>query len=290
MTAALVTPNRSLARRVAAELKRWQIDIDDSAGEPLSKSVPGRFLSLVAEVAADQLAPVPLLALLKHPLTTLGYGDRADLRTLAEKFEYDVLRGPRPSPGFAGLRNALTDLETRYYGDFIDRLEAAFGDFAADDTRGLLPLEVVIERHRAAAERLCADARGDAGALWEHDAGRVAADLYTSLASAAPECGVALSDADYVDFIRTVMDSASVRPRFGRHPRLNIWGPLEARLQQADLTILGGLNEGIWPPQADPGPWLSRPMREELNLSQPERRVGLSAHDFVQAACGRQTC
>src|SRR5258706_7977268 len=118
MTAALVTPNRALARRVAAELKRWNIDIDDSAGVPLSKSVPGRFLSLIAEAAAERLAPVPLLAMLKHPLTMLGFADRSDVRMLTAKFEKEVLRGPRPSPGFEGLRNALNDFETRRFGEF----------------------------------------------------------------------------------------------------------------------------------------------------------------------------
>ena len=75
-----------------------------------------------------------------------------------------------------------------------------------------------------------------------------------------------------------------VRPRFGGHPRLAIWGPLEARLQQADLLILGGLNEGKWPPETETDPWLSRPMRQRFGLPLPERRVGLSAHDFVQSA------
>jgi len=287
-TAALVTPNRSLARRVAAELKRWHIDIDDSAGMPLSKSVPGRFLSLMAEVAAERLAPVPLLALLKHPLTTLGYRERSDLRSLAEKFEKEVLRGPRPSPGFAGMREALTDYDRRLFGEMIDRLEDSFGDFAHDDAHGALPLEVLIERHCAAAERAGAVRRGEE-TIWDHDAGRVAADLFTALATASPDCGIELSSSDYVGFIRAVMDAASVRPRFGKHPRLHIWGPLEARLQQADLTILGGLNEGGWPPLADPGPWLNRPMRQALDLSQPERRIGLSAHDFAQAACAKET-
>src|SRR3546814_2943952 len=70
-----------------------------------------------------------------------------------------------------------------------------------------------------------------------------------------------------------------------RHPRLHIWGPLEARLQHADIVILGGLNEGTWPREARPDPWLSRPMRERFGLPLPERRIGLSAHDFAQAFC-----
>src|SRR5690606_40649772 len=75
-----------------------------------------------------------------------------------------------------------------------------------------------------------------------------------------------------------------LRPRFGRHPRLFIWGPLEARLQHADRIILGGLNEGTWPGDASIDPWLNRPMRAELAIEPPERRIGLAAHDFASGA------
>ncbi|HXI99699.1 MAG TPA: hypothetical protein VNH44_00665, partial [Micropepsaceae bacterium] len=67
-TAALVTPDRGIARRVAAELTRWDIAIDDSAGVTLSRTPPGAFLALLARAAAERFTPVPLLALLKHPL------------------------------------------------------------------------------------------------------------------------------------------------------------------------------------------------------------------------------
>ncbi len=63
---------------------------------------------------------------------------------------------------------------------------------------------------------------------------------------------------------------------------LKIYGPLEARLTQSDRVILGGLVEGVWPPAPRIDPWLSRPMRHELGLDLPERRIGLSAHDFAQ--------
>lgn len=79
------------------------------------------------------------------------------------------------------------------------------------------------------------------------------------------------------------MASRVVRPRYGEHPRLSIWGPLEARLQQTDLLILGGLNEGTWPAEPAADPWLSRPMRRQFGLPSPERRIGLAAHDFAQA-------
>src|SRR4030095_15445698 len=82
---------------------------------------------------------------------------------------------------------------------------------------------------------------------------------------------------------RSLVAGEAVRPLLGLHPRLFIWGPLEARLQQPDLVILGSLHEGVWPRPEAAGPCLSRPMREKLNLPPPERRTGLSAHDFTQA-------
>jgi ATP-dependent helicase/nuclease subunit B len=95
--------------------------------------------------------------------------------------------------------------------------------------------------------------------------------------------GLALTAADYPPFYRRLVAGEVVRPRTALHPRLFIWGPLEARLQQPDLVILGSLNEGVWPRHQEAGPWLSRPMREKLGLSPPERRIGLAAHDFAQA-------
>jgi ATP-dependent helicase/nuclease subunit B len=79
------------------------------------------------------------------------------------------------------------------------------------------------------------------------------------------------------------MAGRAVRSRYGLHPRVFIWGLMEARLQRTDLVILGGLNEGTWPPQVEGSPWMSRPMMAQLGLPQPERQVGLTAHDFVQS-------
>jgi ATP-dependent helicase/nuclease subunit B len=67
-----------------------------------------------------------------------------------------------------------------------------------------------------------------------------------------------------------------------------IWGTLEARVQGADLVILGGLNDGIWPQLPPPDPWLNRQMRLQCGLLLPERRVGLAAHDFQQAVAARR--
>lgn len=283
-TAALVTPDRTLARRVASELKRWGIGIDDSAGQPLSQTLPGRFLSLIADAAAEAFAPVQVLALLKHPLTALGLETPAVARKLALTLEVNALRGPRPAAGIDGLRKAVD--EKSEAAKLVGQLDLACGAFAAAMAGEPLDVTVLARRHREAAELASAIAGSTMLPLWEGEAGEAALALFEQLAVAAADAGLSMQGHEYAPFIRTVMDAIPVRPHFGRHPRLSILGPLEVRLQHADLMILGGLNEGVWPPQTDPGPWLNRPMRRELDISQPERRVGLSAHDFAQASAG----
>ena len=282
-TAALVTPDRSLARRVAAELKRWDIDIDDSAGVPLGDTPPGAFLRLTADLVAQQAAPVPLLACLKHPLAAGGEepgGFRARVRSL----ERAVLRGPRPPPGLNALRQALASVTA---GEALTSWMAGIGGRAADFERLLLgagaPLADIIAAHVAFAEWLAAtDALSGADRLWRGEAGQEAALFVRELGDSAGALGEITGSA-YPALLETLMRGRVVRPRYGRHPRLHIWGPLEARLQQADLLILGGLNEGTWPPDPATDPWMSRPMRRRFGLPPPERRIGLSAHDFAQA-------
>ena len=284
-TAALVTPDRGLARRVAAELRRWDIEIDDSAGVPLNKTPPGTFLRLVLDLVCDGCAPLPLLAALKHPLAAGGMAPEA-FRASVRRLEIATLRGPRPAPGTAGLRAALGSKE-RELGAFIDRLEAALAPLVAALTQAEAPVRALVAAHIAAAEALAASAeeRG-AERLWCEAAGEAAAEFLAELLQAADSLPP-LDGTGYQVLFEALLAGPVVRPRFGRHPRLSIWGLLEARLQHADLLILGGLNEGVWPPQAESDPWLSRPMREEFGLPPPERRVGVAAHDFAQALGAR---
>jgi ATP-dependent helicase/nuclease subunit B len=144
--------------------------------------------------------------------------------------------------------------------------------------------------HREAGGFLSGFLKSTAQPLWEGDAGEAAFQYVRAAGDSCRWCRTSMRGAEYAALIRTVMDAISVRLHLGQHPRLSILGPLEVRLQHADLMILGGLNEGVWPPATDPGPWLNRPMRRELDVSQPERRVGLSAHDFTQAAAGDAKC
>lgn len=289
-TAALVTPDRALARRVRAELLRWGLAIDDSAGTPLDQTPPAVLLRLLAAAAAEELAPVPLLALLKHPLASGGEAP-ASFRAKARRLERLVLRGPRPAAGFAGLKAAILAAGREPEADktafealaaWIDHLAALLQPYLD----ALLPQVAapadLLRVHLTAAEALAAsDSESGATRLWRGEAGEAAAELFASVIEAGDF--PPLAPADWPAWLDLLLRGQAVRPRWGSHPRLAIWGPLEARLQQADLMILGGLNEGTWPAESDPGAWLSRPMRAALGLPSPERRVGQAAHDVAQA-------
>ncbi|MFO0986175.1 MAG: double-strand break repair protein AddB [Alphaproteobacteria bacterium] len=277
-TAALVTPDRDLARRVAAALQRWRIEIDDSAGTPLAAAPPMAFLRLVLAAAHEEFAPVPLLALLKHPLAACGMAPGA-LRARARVLERAALRGPRPPPGLDAAQR-LAKGRAAWLDDLARRMAPLTGALAAPSQ----PAEALLRAHIAAAEALAAAADGDGAArLWAGEAGEAAARFLDELAPAL-RAMAPIRPADYPELLEALLGGAVVRPRYGTHPRLAILGPLEARLQRFDLMILGSLNEGVWPAAIAADPWMSRPMRKEFGLPLAERRIGLSAHDFVQAA------
>ena len=282
-SAALVTRDRGLARRVAAELGRWGVAVDDSGGQPLSHTAPGGFLGLTARLVTEQAAPLPLLAALKHPLATGGLKPGA-FRARVRALESAVLRGLRPGPGFAGVAAALQAVEETPHGlrrwfDAIAALAAPFAELVAAPR---VSLGEICVTHLAFTEGLAATGDG-VQRLWAGDAGEAAAGFFAELIEAAGAMPP-MAGRDYAALLDSLIEGRVVRPRHGRHPRLHIWGPLEARLQHADVMILGGLNEGSWPPDPGADPWLSRPMRARFGLPAPERAIGLSAHDFVQLA------
>ena len=95
----VVTPDRSLARRVGQHLKRWNIEADDTAGRPLSLTVAGRLLLQLAELVSEHFAPVPLIAALGHPLVMKGDARRDWLRQVEFR---------RAGPGRGTRRSAST--------------------------------------------------------------------------------------------------------------------------------------------------------------------------------------
>jgi len=289
--AALVTPDRELAGRVAAELLRHGVVADDSAGEPLAETPPAVFLRLLTRAVAEELAPVPLLALLKHPLAAAGLSPAA-CRAATRALEQACLRGPRPSHGLPGLRRALDRAAAPpEAADLLRRLEVCLEPTlriaAAVEVAPAEALAALIE----AAERLATtDATPGPTLLWAGEEGDALATTLGEVQAALPllpdqRRSVLPGLLDAVLQGEVVRSRRALRGRGGtEHPRVFIWGLLEARLQTADVLVLGGLVEGVWPPATDPGPWLSRPMRAKVGLASPEQAVGQAAHDFVAAA------
>ena len=285
-TAALVTPDRGLARRVAAELTRWGIVIDDSAGQRLSCTPPGAFLALLARAAAENFPPVTLLSLLKHPLAAGGESP-ATFRRRVRVMEYRHLRGLRPGRGLEGIAARLTGESDKDIADWFTRLRTILEPFAAAMETKSTPLADLVRAHAKAAEALAATSAGNgASALWHGEAGEASAKLVVEMIRDGD--GIALADGrHYAELFFELAESRAVRPPYNRQKRLAILGPLEARLLDFDLVVLGGLNEGTWPRDAATDPWLSRPMRAALGLEPPERRTGLAAHDFATLAAAR---
>lgn len=268
-TAALVTPDRELAGRVAGLLARWSIEADDSAGKPLSTTPAGTLILAVASAAAEELAPVALLALLKHPLVGGDEEDRAAWLEMVRSLDFR-LRGPRPPPGIAGLdRHFGTDVSWQRVRRQIEVVECLF--------RTPLSLGAFSETLSHAAQLLAGDG------AWRGPAGRMAADLLSTLQASKAAHELMVSADDAVPLLRQLLDRQAVRPPYGGHPRIFIWGLLEARLQRADLVIVGGMNEAVWPTLPAPDPWLPPKVRAALRMPTLESRIGLSAHDFASA-------
>jgi len=277
-TCALVTPDPALARRVRAKLSRWGVEVDSSAGEPLEETLHGGFLTLCLEAARDPFNPLILSSLAKHRL----FGFEQDAHGSWDSLEKAVLRGPRP--------RSLDDIKLRLSNPrlkidvsaglaFLEKLHAALRPFhdalQAADTDAV----TLARQHVELTETLA----GGADNIWHDEAGEKAQAVMEELIN----FGDLLPKIDgpvYARLIGSLMRGRVVRPRYGTVENLQILGPLEARMLEADTIILGGLNEGVWPAHPAPHPILSRGMRKTIGLTAPERRFGLAAHDFAVLA------
>jgi len=285
--AVLVTPDRGLARRVTVEMTRFGVTLDDSAGTPLSDTPPGGFLIRVLDMALDPGSALAFSALAASPLFALGE-DRPMLVQDLIALERRALRGRRPGHSIDALYDAVVDAAgdeealAERWGGLLTRTGDALGEFtdleadrpAADWARALA---------QAGEQLAAAHDQSGANRLWAGEAGEAAAGLIGEFLHDAD----ALPPMSAIEFRRAILETARtrlVRPRFGAHPRLQILGPLEARLVSAERVILAGLNEGIWPAGTGADPFLSRGMRLAAGLGAPERRFGLAAHDFAQLA------
>jgi double-strand break repair protein AddB len=281
ITAALISPDRMLTRQVTAALDRWDITPDDSAGTPLALSPPGRMLRHVAAMRSEVVTAEAILTILKHPLCHSDRDDRGAHLLHTRELELELRRNGPPFP------TAQTFVD--WAGDNANRKPWAAWlaqICASQDVGGELHLTAHLQSHLQLAEQICAgpDATGSGG-LWAEGAGRAAQRICDNLRQDA-DAGGLMNTRDYAALFGAVLADGVVRDRDTGHPGVLIWGTLEARVHGVDLTILGGMNDGTWPEAPPPDPWLNRKMRADAGLLLPERRIGLSAHDYQQAVAG----
>ena len=264
---AVVTPDRLLARRISNHLRRWNLFADDSAGRPLSQTIAGRLFLLLAEVAGEGAAPVPLVAALSHPLVKLDEG-RGDWLEALRAFELG-LRGPRREPGFAALRPIAAKAGVAEWWDGAEAILAPLGDDAE------APLAEWLDRLAHAGDTLCGQN------LWAREDGRALARFVEELRVQALLVGTRLAAADLHAMLRDAMEQIAVRPPYGGHPRVAIYGLLEARMARAELVICAGLNEGTWPGRPATDPLLAPAVLRALGVPGADFRIGLAAHDLA---------
>ena len=283
-TAALVTPDRGLTRQVAAALDLWRIVPDDSAGRPMALTPPGRFLRHVAALFGRKLTSEAMLTLLKHPLAATGGDGRGPHLRLTRELELWLRRVAAPFPDETVLARWLDRQTDPMAAGWVGWLAQAFAEI---DTPITLPLSDHVARHLRCAERLAQGLDGlGTGQLWADGPGEETRAFMAKMTAESPHGG-SLSCADYRNLFEAVIAKADVRDDGVPTPGIMIWGTLEARVQGADVVVLGGMNDGIWPPLPDPDPWMNRRMRHDAGLLLPDRRIGLSAHDYQQAIAAK---
>ncbi len=293
-TVGVISPDRNLARRIAAELARFEITIDDAAGTPLFQSRLGRLLRQMLAVCNSDAAPVELIGLLRNRFVTLGR-TRAELGPTTDMLELGLLRGRRPAPGFAGLHTALDqnlagadphvplrldETKGQEVRALLEDLQHAFAPLSTLVAGGAFHPADLGRALEKCLDLMTAPPRGETQTAIPGDT--VFSQWCADMAAFEGQ-GLRLTATGLHETLSALMSGYAVRPAAPGREDIAIWGLLEARLQNPDLLILAGLNETIWPEAADPGPWLSRGMRLAAGLEPPERRHGLAAHDFEMA-------
>jgi ATP-dependent helicase/nuclease subunit B len=272
---AIVTPDRSLAARIVSHLKRWNIEADDSAGRPLTQTPPARLLLLLAELMGEQAPPVPLISLLQHPLVHPDEEERPQWLENARKLELS-LRGPRPEPGLDAIRAVLASKRSELLG-WWDGVSTVFTPLLEAGAKDAVALSEALDLCVSAIEALCGIG------FWGRPEGRALSALVEDLRLHAEEVGTSLRPVELETVLRDAMDQVAVRPSYGKHPRLAVYGLLESRMSRADLVICAALNEGSWPARPSQEPLLAPAVLRALGVPGADFRIGLSAHDLAGA-------
>ena len=273
---AVITPDRMLTRQIEAALQRWRIEPDDSAGKPLHLSPPGRLIRLISQGLGQDMTPLALINLLTHPLASTG-SDRGPHLLATRKLELKLRRKGMP----VLTRQTLPDLADQdVAADWSDWVGGLIDMFVSPVAA---PLAARLEQITSLSAQLAAGPNSnDSSELWLQTAGREVFKTLEKLENAADAVPV-ITIRDTLHLLETALSAETVRNADVTHPNVMVWGTLEARVQGADIVVLAGLNEGIWPAQPAADPWLNRRLRQSAGLLLPDRQIGLSAHDFQQA-------
>lgn len=261
-TAALVTTDRNLARRVASELERWDIKVDDSAGKPLFLTALGMFLRLIPKVVETNFDIVDVLSLCKHPFMAMGR-NYADFKKEAREFEL--------------LYRKDKSIQSDFMKSFKEKYEILFALMKMDraNFKELLKAHIELATSFATTDEIDGNQ-----ILWRGEEGKSASSFLANLYEKADILG-SIPRGEYLKSLEALMRDVNVRASYGTHPRLKILGPIEARLVCFDRVIIGGANEGVWPKISSADPWMSRPMKKDFGMELPEKNIGVMAKDFA---------
>mgnify|MGYP003146860196 FL=1 len=274
---AVVTPDRALARRVVHHLDRWNITADDSGGRPLSQTAAGRLFLMLAEIVAEDAAPVSLMGLLGHPLVDGGMERGVWLRQLRRVER--ALRGPRKAGGLAPVAAIAARLAQRHgrVADWYAAVDQALSPLVALHRQDAIPMHALLDALVESGEALCGEK------LWAREDGRSLAGFVEELRRHARGAGFALAPGEAAIALRDAMEQVAVRPPYGGHARVQVLGLLESRMNRAELVICAGLNEGVWPVRGGIDALLAPPVLRALGVPGADFRIGLSAHDLAGA-------
>jgi len=271
---ALITPDRELAVRVAGQLHRWGIEVDDSAGIPLLQTPPGTLALALVDAIWSRFSASSILAIAKHPLVFAG---TQRLAWLDHVRQLDLaLRGTASGIGLSAITRRL-ETARKPNADLIAWWSGVATQLAPLEMADGRPFEDVLASLRDVATALTD------GGIWRGASGRELTRNWEDVTSSDLSTLGRVDATGLVATFREIFSGAVARPPYGGHPRVAIYGLLEARLQQADYVICSGLNEGTWPQIAQPDPWLAPAIRRHLKLPTLDRNIGLSAHDLATA-------
>lgn len=280
----VVTADRTLAQRIEAELGRWDIRVNDAAGLPFLQTRVGLWLDAVAALFIPDSQAVALLSMLHHPFAGLGYAPN-DYHFHVKWFERYILRGPRWQGGLKDLitvtQQRISDIPLVHHEPLMALATTIAHAIQAAQPQQQHTLSEWLDMHLQLAESLAAtDSKTGAEIVWHGDSGETAAQLLQDLRLHAHLNTKPMTATAYRDVMAHYLKRQAYRPRYPLHPRINVLGPIEARLQQADLVILAGMNETVWPRETPHDPYMSQPMRQQFGLAPFARRIGQSALDF----------